>query len=117
MPYKILADFTILLHFLWIVFLIIGGLWGRRRRAVRYVHVGGLGFAFVINLFGLYCPLTYLEVWLRARHSPGAAYAGSFIAHYMEKLIYIPVSQTALLGLTLLLLAFNAWVYLGRKRR
>lgn len=118
MPYGFLADMVLVMHLGWIFFLILGGIWGRRIRAVRLVHIPALVFAFIINLFGWACPLTYVEVWLRRLQSPGAAYEGSFISHYVERMIYLPVPQWALFALTLALCLFNAWLYLvpGRKR-
>ncbi len=114
--YAYLADSVIFIHLLWILFLIFGSLWGVRHKAVRVVHILGLGYAFIINLFGFYCPLTHLETWLQSRYSPSGAYSGSFIAHYMEKIIYIDLPDYAIFLLTAALCAFNAWVYL-RKRR
>ena len=111
MVYAILADAAVGAHFLWILFLIFGGFW-RRHRAVRVIHLSGLAFAFVINFFGLECPLTYLEVWFRGKVSPGSAYAGSFVAHYLEEVIYLNVSPAAIFGLTALLICWNAWLYL-----
>jgi hypothetical protein len=110
--YRVLADITVAVHFLWIVFLILGGIWGRRHRAVRVLHVAGLGLAAALAVSGWYCPLTYLEVWLRGRQAPGAGYGGSFIIHYVEKLIYIDVSPAVLSALTVLLIAGNVWLYL-----
>jgi hypothetical protein len=110
--YAYLADFVIFIHLLWIVFLISGSLWGVRNKALKVVHILGLGYAFIINLFGFYCPLTHLEIWLQYRYSPSGAYTGSFIAHYMEKVIYIDLPDYAIFLLTAALCAFNAWVYL-----
>ena len=115
MVYKLLADATILVHFIWILFLVFGAVWGRRRRAVKFAHIGGLCFAFVINVFGYECPLTYLEVWLQSKYAPGTAYTGSFIAHYIEKIIYIGVPLYVITLLTVIICAFNAWVYLRKK--
>ena len=67
MVYKVLADLVMFAHFLWILFLILGGIWGVKIRVVKVVHIGALAFAFVINVFGLTCPLTDLEVWLAGK--------------------------------------------------
>lgn len=115
MFYKVLADLTVLIHMFWILFLIFGGICGTRNKTIRIFHISGLAFAFVIQVAGWFCPLTYLEVWLRARHDPSVAYSGSFIIHYVEKLIYIEISPRVIIILTLSLCAFNAWLYL-RKR-
>lgn len=117
MVYLILADMAVLSHFLWILFLMFGAFWGIRQRVVKVVHVLGLAFAFIINLFGLECPLTYLEVWLQSRGPSGEAYTGSFVAHYLQKVIYIDLPSYALFFMTAVLCAFNAWFYLMKKKR
>jgi hypothetical protein len=117
MIYKILADSVVLTHFLWIFFLFFGAIWGIKNKAVKVFHVSGLIFAFVIQIFGWYCPLTYLEVWLRSKHDTALTYTGSFIFHYVEKIVYIELSRNLILILTLFLCGFNAWFYLRRNKR
>ena len=117
MLYKILADIVVLIHFLWILFLIFGAVAGIRNKTIKIIHISGLVFAFVIQIFGWYCPLTDLEVWLRSKHDPSLAYAGSFIIHYVEGLIYIEISPWLIFALTLLLMGFNTWFYLRKKSR
>ncbi len=118
MFYGILADTVVLVHLLWILFLIVGAHWGRKHRPVMVVHGVGLVFAVVSQVFGWYCPLTHLEVWLRKRQNSAQAYHGSFIAHYAEKLVYIDVSPGIILALTLVLVGLTVRIY-GRafKRR
>ena len=117
MVYKILADIVVLIHFLWILFLFFGAIWGVRNKAVKIFHLSGLAFALIIQMFDWYCPLTHLEIWLRSKHSPSLIYAGSFIIHYVEEIVYIELSRTLVLILTIFLCAFNAWFYLRRKKR
>lgn len=114
MLYKILADIVVLIHFLWILFLIFGAFAGIRNKNIKIIHISGLVFAFVIQIFGWYCPLTDLEVWLRSKHDPSLAYAGAFIIHYVEGVIYIEISPWLIFALTLLLIGFNTWFYLGK---
>lgn len=114
MPYKILADMVVLVHLLWILFLIFGAFPGVRNKAIKIFHISGLVFAFVIQIFGWYCPLTHLEVWLRAKHDPSLSYAGSFIIYYVEGLIYIEISAWLIFSLTLLLIVFNVCFYLRK---
>lgn len=117
MIYKFLADLVVLLHFLWILFLFLGALWGRRNRLIKIFHLGGLGFAILLQTFDWYCPLTYLEVWLRAKHHSGIVYTGSYIIYYLERLIYLEISPFLILIFTLLLSAFNFWIYLKKSVR
>jgi len=112
MLYRIIADVVVLIHFFWILFLIFGAIWGRKNRIVKALHISGLAFAFIIEVFNFYCPLTYIEVWSRARHDPSLKYTGSFIIHYMEELIYIEISRLSVAVVTVLLCLFNAWLYL-----
>lgn len=116
MLYKVLADAVVLIHLLWILFLISGTLWGVRNKGIRIFHISGLIFAFVIQIFDWYCPLTHVEVWLRAKHDPALSYKGSFIIHYVEKIIYIELSSNVVLILTVIVCGFNTWVYLRKKK-
>jgi hypothetical protein len=117
MTYKILADFTLLIHFLWILFLFLGAYVGARVRGLRILHLSGLAFALMTEIFGWYCPLTYFEVWLRSKHDPRWVYTGSFIIHYVEKIVYLDLSRTLVAAGTVILVGFNVWLYLGRKKR
>ena len=115
MFYKVFADIVVLVHFLWILFLFFGAFWGIRNRAVRIFHISGLAFAFVIQIFDWYCPLTHLEFWLRSKHDPALAYTGSFIIYYVEKTVYLELSRPLILIFTLFLCGLNVWFYFVRK--
>ncbi|NTU43771.1 MAG: DUF2784 domain-containing protein, partial [Nitrospirales bacterium] len=117
MIYRILADAVVFIHFLWIIFLITGSLWGRKNKAVRYIHISGLFFALFIHVLDWYCPLTHIEVWLRSLHNPALAYRGSFIIHYVERIIYLDASPLLITVLTITLCAFHGWIYTGALRR
>jgi len=117
MFYKIIADTVILIHFLWIVFLFIGAYLGSKYKLIRTFHLLGLGFALITQIFHLYCPLTYLELWLRKKHDPSLIYTGSFIIHYLEKIIYIEIPPLTILLSTILLFLFNGWLYLRKFER
>ena len=117
MLYKILADSVVLMHLLWILFLFFGAFPGIRSRKVRIAHISGLVFALLLQVFDWYCPLTHLEVWLRQRHDPTLSYTGSFIVHYMEKLVYIELSRKLIFVFSIFLCGFNAWLYLRKKQK
>lgn len=119
MLFGLLADAVVLVHLAWILFLITGACWGRKNRFVLFLHGGGLSFAVMMQVFGWYCPLTHLEVWLRELRGPDAGYSGSFIAHYAERVIYLDVTGRMLSVLTFVLVALNTVIYrraLGRKK-
>ncbi|MEN3027928.1 MAG: DUF2784 domain-containing protein [Aquificaceae bacterium] len=103
--YLFLAHLVVTVHFVWILFLLLGWLSAIKRRVVRGIHLGGLLFALFLNLTHLHCPLTYLEIWLRKK-AGAEAYDSSFIIHYLEKLIYIRVDPELLRLLTYLFVSF-----------
>ena len=111
---RYLAEMIVLFHFLWVLFLIFGAFWGKRNRFVKWVHIGGLFLAFFIETFNWLCPLTHLEVWLRSRYSPTSAYAGSFISHYIELLLYIQLPRLLIVILTIGLCIMNIFIYRGK---
>lgn len=117
MVYGILADATVMVHLLWVLFLIFGAFPGVRWKVVKMIHVFGLALAMFIQAFDWYCPLTDLEVWLRSRQGPSAAYTGSFIAHYAEKLLYLNLPPGLILAGTVVVVVLNAWVYLRRRQK
>src|SRR5712671_2866941 len=110
MIYDIAADVVVTFHFIWILFLIGGAAIGRRVRWVMWTHLTALGYSVLLQVFSWICPLTYLEAWLRSR-SGGKSYAGSFIAHYLEKLVYLEISRGGLLFVTIMVIGTSAVVY------
>ncbi|MBI5583475.1 MAG: DUF2784 domain-containing protein [Deltaproteobacteria bacterium] len=111
MIYKILADLMVALHLAWIGFLFLGALWGVRSRRVKIFHLSGLGFAVLMQVFDWYCPLTHLEVYLRARHDPATSYAVDFIIQYLEQVVYLQVPHYVVVIGTLLLVGLNFFIY------
>ena len=117
MFYKLFADIFVLLHFLWILFLIFGVLLGIKYRIARIIHISGIVFALIIQIFDWYCPLTHIELWLRTKQDPASSYSGSFIIHYVEKLVYIDISRTLIFMLSIFLFGSYIWVYMRTRRR
>jgi hypothetical protein len=120
MVYRVLTDITFIIHLGWIVFLVAGAYWGRKSLPVMAAHGLGLAFSIVMQVFGWYCPLTHLEFWLRERYDSGAAYPGSFITHYAERLIYLNIPPWFIFAFTVVLVLVNGLIYgkiLREKRR
>ncbi len=111
MIYKLAADFLVLIHLGWILFLILGAVIGVRRILVMWVHLGAMAFSLVLQIFSWICPLTHLEFWLRQRHDASLAYPGSFIAHYAEELVYLRVDPAHVFVATLGIVMANLWLY------
>ena len=97
MPYQFLADAVLTLHAAIVAF-VVGGLLlivVGNLRAWRWVnalwfrlaHLGAIAFVVAEAWFGYVCPLTTLEMWLRAQ-AGAATYGGSFIEHWLQRLLY-----------------------------
>lgn len=120
MFYAWLADLVLVLHLLFILFVVLGALLVFRWPGVMYLHVPAAAWGALIEFFGWVCPLTPLENTLRTRAGESAYNAG-FIEHYLEPVIY-PAGLTADISLVLGLgvVAVNLLiygVYLARRLR
>ena len=84
---KFLADIVLLLHFSFILFALFGGLLVLWKRRALWFHLPAMAWSSVVNLLGVTCPLTPLENYFRTAAGE-AGYAGGFIRHYIEPLVY-----------------------------
>ena len=83
---RIAADFLVVLHLGFIVFVLLGGLFVLRWRWVLYLHVPAAVWGTLIEFLGWRCPLTPLEQYFRQLN--GLSYQGGFMDHYILPLIY-----------------------------
>lgn len=95
--YQALANAVLVLH-VGIVLFIIGGLLLTLMGAAckwawvsnfwfRALHLAGIACVAMEAWLGIVCPLTTLELWLRARAGQ-ATYEGDFIAHWLRQLLF-----------------------------
>jgi hypothetical protein len=87
MAYVLLADLVVLVHFLFVLFAVLGALLIIRWRKVLWLHLAAAVWAAWIEFSGKICPLTPLENWLRMRGG-GSGYAGGFVGHYLMPILY-----------------------------
>jgi len=85
--YRLLADLTVVAHFVFVLFAVGGGLLVLRWRRVVWLHIPAAVWAALIEFYGWVCPLTPLENWLRVR-SGASGYRGGFIEHYILPVLY-----------------------------
>jgi hypothetical protein len=111
MPYAFLADLALLLHFGFILFVVVGGAMVLRLPRLAWLHLPAAAWGAAVELFGWYCPLTDLENhWRRLAGGPG--YDSSFIDRYLTPLIYPEdLTRDSQIMLGLIVLALNLLVY------
>jgi hypothetical protein len=108
---RLAADAVVLLHLVFIVFVLFGALPVLRWPRLALLHVPAASWGVAVELLHLYCPLTPLEN--RLRQAAGeAGYSSGFVEHYLIPLIY-PAGLTPQIQLWLgaLLLAINLPAY------
>jgi len=116
MTYRILAEIVLVLHFCFVIFVVIGGLFVLRWRSVAWLHLPALVWGILIEFFWWTCPLTTLENWLRGLGGE-AGYATGFVDHYVSAVLYAPLSPQTRVMLGFLLIGFNLFLYLYLFRR
>jgi len=123
MFYKIIADIIVVIHFIWIILMLLGfflTIYGFFRKKIfdwwlfRTLHLSGILFVGLLTLLRRFCPLTILENISRVKYNPESTYPGSFIVHYIETLVYPNVNQTLLRVGTVFVALFTLAVFVIR---
>jgi hypothetical protein len=113
--YTLAAEATVVVHFAWIIFVVTGAFFLRRRRRLRLIHLASVIYSVGIEAYGWICPLTHLEQWLWQR-AGREAYEGAFITYYLEKIIYLQAPQWLLVTAAVLLLTVTLCLYFWPSR-
>lgn len=92
MLYRLLADFLVLVHGAFVVFVVLGGLLVLWTIRWAWAHLPAAIWGAWVEFAGQICPLTPLENQLRELAGE-RGYAGGFIEHYIVPLMY-PVGLT-----------------------
>ena len=134
MLYKILADLVVLIHFAWILFVLWGFIltvcssisvyvlrtakdrWRTffDRWIFRTIHLGGIVYVAILTVLGKYCPLTILENELREQYNTELTYPGSFVVHYIEKIVYPEANFLLFVIPTIIIAVFTVLMFIIR---
>jgi len=113
MVYQLAADAVVLLHFGFILYVVLGGLLCYPWPGSAWLHLPAVAWGVVMSLAGWICPLTPLENSLR-NAAGGAHYSSGFIEHYILPVIYPEgLNRDLQITLAVALLVVNVPVYLG----
>lgn len=117
--YYLLSDLIVLVHFLFIAFVVAGGLLVVRWPRLAFIHLPAAVWGALIEFTGWICPLTPLENNLR-RLGGGSPYGGDFIGQYIIPVIYpanlTPVNQY-ILGAIVIIFNLVFYILVIRKLR
>ena len=118
--YALLADLILILHFAFVAFVVAGLLvvwvgWLCRWQFVRnfwfrLAHLLAIGVVAAESLAGFVCPLTIWENNLRLLAGGGERYQGSFVQHWLHRLMFFEASESTF---TILYILFFAAVALS----
>ena len=117
MLYRLLANAVVVVHGLFIVFVVAGGFLAWRWRWVAALHVPCAAWGVWIEYRHLVCPLTPLENHLRAKAGQ-QGYEGGFIEHYLVPAIYpggLTPRMQVLIGTAALVVNLLAYGVLARR--
>ncbi len=106
-----MADLIILVHFSFVITVILGGLLVYFKPRFAWIHIPMVLWAAMVNLMGWVCPLTPLENFFR-KAAGTLEYESGFLEHYLSPLIY-PELMNYELGVILgvLVIVWNVLVY------
>jgi hypothetical protein len=111
MLYNSLADLIVVLHSLFVLFVMLGGFLVLWKSSVAWCHIPAVFWAASIEFFGWICPLTPLENMLREKGG-AAGYDTGFVEHYIVPILY-PASLTRQVQINfgIIVLSINIGLY------
>jgi hypothetical protein len=113
--YVVLADIVLVVHSVFVLFVLFGALFVIRWPWMMWVHLPALLWGVFVETSGTECPLTPLENRLRFMAGE-SGYGGDFVFHWVMPVIY-PEALTRQLQLmlagflTLVNVAVYAWIW------
>ena len=120
MLFRLLSDVVVLLHLVFILFAVLGGIFVIWWRRILWLHLPAVAWAAWIEFSGGICPLTYLENWLLVKSGLGG-YHGDFITHYIMPVVYPPnltrqIQITMAAGVIIVNIVIYAFVIINRRK-
>ena len=119
MVYGVLTDVVVGVHFAFVLFVVLGGLFVLRWKLWAWIHIPCVLWGALNEFWGWVCPLTPLENWLR-QSGGEAAYANSFVEHYILPILYpgeLTRGLQILLGLVVIAINVGVYGWLWSRRR
>lgn len=113
--YRVLADATMLLHFAFLIYLLLGGFIAWRWPRTIVAHAAVVCWGVLIVVFELTCPLTGPEDYFRRQAGQGGL-PGGFIDTYIDGVIY-PEQYVDEVRAVVALVVLISWIGLAVRLR
>ena len=118
--YELAADIILIIHFLFILFVIFGALLFFVAKKIVFIHIPAIIWGSYIELTHSICPLTYLENWFLHKANL-TTYSEGFIQNYLVPIVY-PMSLTKdlqiFLGISLIVINIVIYAFIfGKLKR
>jgi hypothetical protein len=84
---RYLADAIVVVHLMFVMYAVFGGVLVLKWKYTVYSHIPALLWGIVVEVNGWICPLTPLENELRTR-AGAVGYKGGFVEHYFLPVLY-----------------------------
>jgi len=120
MPYQLLADVVLLMHFAVVLFVVLGlpailighrlGWRWTHRPGWRYLHLAAIAAVVAQAWLGQYCFLTHWESSLRIKAGQ-TGYEVSFIEHWVQRVLYFDAPLWVFACLYSVFGALVAWAW------
>ena len=85
--YELAADIILIIHFLFILFVIFGALLFFVVKKIVFIQIPAIIWGTYIELTNTTCPLTYLENWFLHKTNL-TTYSEGFIQNYLVPIVY-----------------------------
>ena len=117
MWYRVAADLVLVVHLLFIGFVVGGAFLAWRWPRLIWAHLPAMVYGALIEFVGFTCPLTPLQNYL-LRRAGESGYQHGFISHYLIQVIYpAGLTRAIQIGLGLFVVLVAAAGYAGYLRR
>ena len=115
--HELAADIILIIHFLFILFVIFGALLLFVEKKIVFIHIPAIIWGSYIELTHSICPLTYLENWLLQKANL-TTYSEGFIQYYLVTIVY-PTNLTKdlqiFLGISLIVINIVIYAFIFGK--
>ena len=109
--YELTADLILIVHFVFIIFVVFGALLFFVVKKIVFIHIPALIWGSYIELTHSICPLTYLENWFLNKANL-TIYSEGFIQNYLVPIVYPPdLTKDLQIYLGITLIVVNIIIY------